>query len=55
MLWGLFFDVTRLVIGVTQLARGIRNLRSGDRVAEQDHITAAAALVIGVTRVLGCL
>jgi hypothetical protein len=52
-LWGLFFDVTRLVIGVTQIPCKLNSLRAGDIIPSCGCGGAIAGLIIVVTDFLG--
>jgi hypothetical protein len=51
--WGLFFDVTRLIIGVTQVPYALNNLRAGDNIPRGCRGSAIAGLIIVVTGVVG--
>jgi hypothetical protein len=52
-LLGLFFDVTRLIIGVTQGPCELKDLRAGDIILCCSCGGAIAGLIIVVTDVLG--
>ena len=50
-MWGLFFDVTRLLIGVTQGPCELNDLRAGDTISRRGCGDAIAGLIIVVTDV----
>jgi hypothetical protein len=52
-LWGLFFAVTRLLIGVTQGPCKLKDLQAGDIILRCGCGGAIAGLIVVVTDVLG--
>ena len=52
-MWGLFFDVTRLLIDVTQGPCELKGLRPGDTIPRRGSGGTIAGLIIVVTDVLG--
>jgi hypothetical protein len=51
--WGLFFDITRLIIGVTQGPCELNDLRAGDTIPCGGCGGVIARLIIVVTDVFG--